>query len=104
MSPQQAVTLDFITQYNTRTVRDILKTNFPNLRIETAVEYQTSSGQLVQLIATEIEGIRTATCAFSEKMRAHQLVLDSSSWRQKRSQGGYGTVIFRNFAIASMIG
>jgi hypothetical protein len=104
LSPENDVTLDYITQYNTRSVRDILKTNFPNLTIETAVEYQTASGQLVQLICTEIDGLRTATCGFSEKMRAHNLVLDSSSWKQKRSQGGYGTVIKRNFGIASMLG
>jgi hypothetical protein len=31
-------------------VTDQLKKNFPNLRIETAVEYSTDAGELVQLI------------------------------------------------------
>lgn len=104
MSPENAVALTYVTQYNTNSVKQILKENYPNLRIETAVEYQTASGQLVQLICEQIDGIRTATCSFSEKMRSHQMVLESSSWKQKRSQGSYGTVIVRNFAIAQMLG
>ncbi|MGH9640854.1 MAG: hypothetical protein ACRD3Q_00365 [Terriglobales bacterium] len=104
MSPQQAVSLKNVTLYNTNSVEDLLKKNFPNMRIETAVQYSTASGQLVQLIVEELEGQRTLEAAFSEKMRAHQMVVDSSSWRQKRSQGSFGTIIYRPFLIASMVG
>jgi hypothetical protein len=104
MSPQQEVTLHYITQYNTNSVFALLKQNFPNLRVETAVQYATASGQLVQLIAEEVDGQRTLECAFSSKMMAHMMVADTSSWKQKRSSGGYGTIIYRPFLIASMLG
>ena len=103
MSPTTAVALNKTNQYNVN-VYDQLKKNFPNLRVESAVEYNTTGGQLVQMIVEEIEGQETATAAFGEKLRAHAMVVDSSSWKQKKSQTTYGTVIFRPFAIASMIG
>jgi hypothetical protein len=85
-------------------VEDMLKKNFPNLTIKTAPEYSTTSGELVQLIVDELEGQRTASCAFTEKMRAHPIVVQSSSFKQKKSQGTWGTVIFRPFLIAQMLG
>jgi hypothetical protein len=105
MSPQNAVALKYVTQYNTNSAEVLIKQNFPNLRFETGgVQYATPTGQLVQLICTELEGQRTAECVFSEKMRAHQMVTDSSSWKQKRSSGSFGCVIYRPFLIASMLG
>ncbi len=85
-------------------VQDLLKKNYPNLTIQTAPEYKTDAGELVQLIVPELEGQRTATPAFTEKLRAHPIVIDVSSFKQKKSQGTWGTVIFRPFLIASMIG
>ena len=104
MSPTQAVTLKYITQYNTNSVMELLKENFPRLRLETAVQYQTPSGQLVQLICEELEGQRTLEAAFSSKLMAHMMVNESSSWKQKRSSGGYGTIWYRPFLCASMLG
>jgi hypothetical protein len=52
----------------------------------------------------EVEGQRTADTAFTEKLRAHPIVVGSSSFRQKKSQGTWGTVIFRPAFIAQMIG
>lgn len=103
MSPTLSVTLNKTNQYNVN-VYDQVKKNFPNIRFETAPEYATTGGQLVQLIAEDIEGQETATCAFTEKMRAHAIVRDTSSFLQKKSQGTWGTVIFRPFAIASLLG
>jgi len=103
LSPQQAVTLKYITQYNTNSVEVLLKQNFPNIRIETAVQYATPSGQLVQLICEEIEGQRTVECAFSSKLTAHMMVASHSSWSQKRSSSGFGTIWYRPFLCASMI-
>jgi hypothetical protein len=68
------------------------------------VEYSTTSGQLVQMIVEEIEGQETATCAFTEKLRAHAVETYSSNYRQKKSQGTFGTVIFRPFAISQLLG
>lgn len=104
MSPQNAVMLKEVTQYNTNSVEVLIKENFPNIRIETAVQYATPTGQLVQLFVEELEGQRTVECVFSEKMRAHQMVQASSSWHQKRSSGAFGAIWYRAFLCASMLG
>lgn len=89
-------------------VRDLLKKGFPNLRIETAVQYDNGNnglaGNLIQLIAEEVEGQETGYCAFTEKLRAHPLIADMSAWKQKMSQGTWGAIIRQPFAIASMLG
>lgn len=103
MSPTSQVALTALTQYNVD-VRDQLKKNFPNIRIETAVQYNTAAGNLVQLIATDIEGQQTGTCAYTEKLRAHPIIREMSGFRQKKSQGTWGTILYRPFAIAQMLG
>lgn len=87
-----------------RTVRETIKKNYPNLEIKTAVQYNTASGETAQMIVKEIEGQRVAETAFTTKMRAHAVVVGHSSWSQKKSQSTMGTVIYRPFAIAQMIG
>jgi hypothetical protein len=37
-------------------------------------------------------------------MRAHAVVKDTSAFKQKKSQGTWGAIIFQPFAIAQMIG
>lgn len=103
MSPLSEVYLTKTTEFNVN-VADLLKKNYPNLTIKTAPEYTTVSGELVQLIVDEIDGQRTADTAFTEKMRAHPVVVGSSSYKQKKSQGTWGTIIYRPFGIAQMIG
>ncbi len=94
-------------------VSDILKKNYPNLRIVTAVQYEALSstnpqgnaaGNLAQLIADDVEGQKTGFGAFSEKQRAHRIVPQLSSFAQKRSAGGWGTIIRMPVAVASMVG
>lgn len=85
-------------------VKALLAENFPNMKIKTAPEYATESGELVQLILDEYEGQRTAQCAFTEKMRAQAVVVHKSSYEQKKSGGAWGTVIFRPMFIAQMLG
>lgn len=103
MSPVSEVALTKTTMYNVN-VSDLLKKNFPNMTVKTAPEYDTASGQLVQLIADEIEGQRTVSVGFTEKLRAHPIVIAMSSFRQKKSQGTWGAIIFRPFLIAQMLG
>ena len=104
MSPiAQAQGLTKTTQYNVN-VMDLLKKNYPNMKIETAPQYNTASGELLQLIVTEVQGQRTASCAFTEKLRAHPIIVAPSSFKQKKSQGTWGTVIYRPFLIAQMLG
>ena len=82
----------------------LIKTSFPNLRVETAPEYTTGGGELMQLIVEEFEGQRTADCVFTEKLRSHAVVTGLSCWTQKKSQGSAGCVIYRPAMIAQMLG
>lgn len=103
MSPVLSVNLTKTNQYNVN-VTDQLKKNFPNLTIETAVEYSTEAGELVQLIAKTVDGYDTAKVGFTEKLRAHPVIMRLSSFAQKKSAGSWGTVIKYPLAIAQMIG
>lgn len=103
MSPAMAVNMTKTNQYNVN-VTDQLKKNFPNLKIETAVEYATVGGQLVQLIADNLQGQDTGYAAFNDKMHAHPVVVDLSSFRQKKSAGTWGAIIRLPIAIAQMLG
>ena len=100
-SPTASVDLTKTNQYNVNVI-DQLKKNFPNLRVETIPEYSAASGETVQLIVEELGGQRTLDCAFTEKMRAHNMVLEASSIKQKKSQGTWGAIIYRPFCIATM--
>jgi hypothetical protein len=104
LSPESETNFIKTNAFFNGTVRDLLAKNFPNIRIEVAAEYATTGGQLVQLICETVEGQKTAECAFNEKMRAHAMVVGTSSWKQKRTNGTWGTIIYQPFAIASMIG
>jgi hypothetical protein len=103
MSPSASANLRKTNMYNVN-VLDQLKANFPKLRIITAPEYATASGNLVQLIVDEMEGQRTASVAFTEKLRAHPMIVHESSFRQKKSQGTWGCIIFRPFLVAGLLG
>lgn len=103
MSPLSEVYLTNTTEFNVN-VQDLLKKNYPNLKIVTAPEYSTESGELVQLMVDSYEGQRTADTAFTEKMRAHPIVIGSSNFKQKKSQGTWGTIIYRPVFISQMLG
>lgn len=103
MSPTSEVALTKTTEFNVN-VADLLKKNFPNMTVKTAPEYATTSGQLVQLIIDSTEGQQTAEVAFTEKLRAHPIVVGLSNFRQKKSQGTWGCILYHPFAIAQMLG
>lgn len=103
MSPGVEVNLTKTNQYNVN-VTDQIKKNFPNLRIESAVEYSTQSGELVQLFVETIDGKRVVEGAFNEKMRAHPVITQSSSFKQKKTSGTWGAIIRYPIAIAQMLG
>jgi hypothetical protein len=94
-------------------VRDLLKKNFPKMEVMTAIQYGASSasnpqglsgGEFMQLIAPDIEGQNTGWCAFNEKMRAHPIIREMSSFRQKVTGGTWGCIIRQPFAISAMLG
>ena len=103
MSPLAQSAMTFTNEFKVN-VADLLKKNYPNLSIRTAPEYSTASGEFVQLFVEELEGQKTAQCAFTEKMRAHPIKVELSSFQQKKSQGTFGTIIYRPFLIASLLG
>lgn len=106
MSPGNAMNLNKTNSFNVN-VYTLIKSNFANIKIVTVPEFATAGAgnvELIQLVANEVEGQKTSTCAFTEKMRAHAMITESSSWKQKKSQGTWGYVLFRPVFIASMIG
>lgn len=103
ISPANESNFSKTNQYNVN-VHDQLKKNF-NIRIVTVPEFSTAGSggtELVQLIADSVEGQKTVDCAFTEKMRAHAMITLDSSWRQKKSQGSWGTVFYAPIFVASM--
>ncbi len=111
LSPQSKLALTATNSFDVN-VSDLLK-EFPNLKIIDAIQYgvQSSSnpqgivgGNLLQLICTTVRGQQSGFCAFNEKMRAHRLIPDLSSWKQKLSGGSMGAVIRQPFAFAQMLG
>ena len=92
-----------VTDFNVSVAEKVAKL-YPNLTVKTAPEYSTASGELVQLFVDEFEGQRTVECAFTEKMRAHPIVIGTSSFKQKKSQGTWGSIIYRPAFVAQMLG
>ena len=90
--------------YGNATVADMIKKSFPALEVKTAVEYVTTSGNLVQLIAPRLQGQNTGYCSFTEKMRAHAIVRDTSATYQKKSGGTWGAIVKIPAAIAQLLG
>lgn len=84
-------------------VEDLIKKAFPNLKIKAAPEYTTGSGELLMLIKDDVDGTKTAYPAYTEKMRAHALVTQASSWLQKNSAGTWGTILRYPIAVARML-
>ncbi len=113
LSPFSSVALRFANSFGVY-VKDLLKEGFPNLKVKTAIQYgqitstnnqgYSSAGNLVQLIADEIEGQKTAYCAFNEKLRAHKLIPEPSAWSQKYTSGVWGTVFRLPVASVTMLG
>jgi hypothetical protein len=112
MSPGSEVALTFTNSFNVN-VEDLLKKNFPNMRIQTAVQYGALSssnpqgvaaGNFIQLIAEKIKTQKTAMCAFTEKMRAFPIIRATSSYKQKQMSGTFGAVIRMPVGFSSMVG
>lgn len=103
MSPQSSVALTITDSFNVN-VADILAKTYPNMTTRTVPEYATAGGQKVQMVLEEYEGQRTWDCAFTEKMRAHPIILELSAFKQKKSAGTWGTIIYRPMFIQGMIG
>jgi len=112
MHPSTSVALTATNTFNVN-VMDLVRKNFPNITFETAVQYGAitptnpqgiAAGAMIQMIARSVQGQDTGFCAFNEKLRSHPLIRDLSAFKQKMTQGTWGTIIRQPFAIASMVG
>lgn len=112
MSPKSEVALTATNTFNVN-VAALLKNNFPNLRVETAIQYGALSaqnpqgsalGEIVQLWCPRAEGQDSGYCSFNMKLRAGPVIRDMSSYKQKLSQGTNGFILRQPFAMATMIG
>lgn len=103
MSPFISIAMTYLTQYNV-SVAESLKKIYPGLEVVTAVEYNTASGQLAQVIFDEADGQEVGSCAFTEKMRGHGVVRDLSAFKEKKSGGTWGAVIYMPILIQQMLG
>lgn len=103
MPPTAAGDLNAVNTYGLSAAK-LLKDAFPKISIVTVPEYDTASGRLVQMWIPKLEGQESATCAFTEKMRAHAIERYSSYFRQKKSAGTWGAVIFRPLACTQLLG
>lgn len=104
LSPTMMPALARRTEFNTKTVRELLEDSFPNMEFVTVPEYNTAAGQMVQLIFPEVEGVKTGILAYTELERSHGVVRMLSSYKEKKSAGSWGAIIFRPFAIVTLLG
>jgi hypothetical protein len=92
------------------TAEGMIKKVFPNLKIMQAPQLGYPTGATtptlftMQMWVDELEGQRTIECSFNEKMRAHRIVQDTSSWRQKKTQGTWGAIVYRPACVSGLTG
>ena len=113
LDPAHEAALTATNSFNVN-VSDLLKKNFPKMRVVSAVQYGPSSAQqpqgqpsglsLLQVIFPEVEGQRTAIPAFNAKLVAQRVVFEMSAAKQKMLSGTYGMVVRYAAGIASMVG
>jgi hypothetical protein len=103
LPPTAAADINRVNTYGLSAAK-LLKEVWPNLEMVEVPEFDTVSGRLVQMWAVRIEGQETATCGFTEKMRAHAIERYSSYFRQKKSAGTWGAILFRPLGVVQTIG
>jgi len=104
--------LQFTSSFNVN-VLDLLKKNFPNLRVVTdtlfAVKstvnpFGSAAGNLVQMIVEEVDGQRAGFNAYNAKMRAFAIVKELSAFKQKFMSGSWGNILRMPMCVSQMLG
>ena len=85
-------------------LKDRLKLAYPNMTIETIPEFATASGNLMQMIAKNVEGQPPGELAYAERMRAHGVVRHSSFYSEKKSGHAWGAVLYYPNFISQILG
>lgn len=112
LSPAREGALTATNSFNVN-VSDLLKKNFPNMEIKTAIQYGALTaqnpqgnalGEMMQIYCPDAGGQKSGYCSFNAKLRAGPVIRDLSSYKQKLSQGVNGFILRQPFAISSMVG
>ncbi len=113
MGPSSAVALTFANTFGVN-VKDLLKDNYPKMKVMTAPQYaqQTTSnpqgystaGNAMQLIVKAVAGQEVGYAAFNEKLRAHKIIPEPSAWQQKMTSGTWGTILRIPMLVVGMLG
>jgi hypothetical protein len=113
LSPQSQLATKFANSFGV-TVAGLLKEGFPNMKIMTAPQYgqkttnnnqgYSAIGNAFQIIVEKIDNQKIAYPAFNEKLRAHKLIPEPSSWKQKFTSGVWGTILRMPIGVSGMIG
>ena len=83
---------------------ELIKKTYPKIRVQQAPQFLSGTTYSVQMIAPMIQGQATVEIGFNEKMRAHRMVYNTSSARQKKTSGTEGALIYRPVGMALMSG
>lgn len=112
MSPSREGALTATNTFNVN-VADLLRKNFPNLEVKSAVQYGalsaqnsqgSAAGETAQLWCPDAGGQDSGYTAFNMKLRAGPVVRELSAYKQKLSQGTIGFVLRQPFALATIVG
>ncbi|MGF6633533.1 hypothetical protein [Paraburkholderia sp. MM6662-R1] len=112
MSPSREGAMTATNTFNVN-VADLLKKNFPNLTVKTAMQYGALSpqnpqgsaiGEIVQCWCPDAGGQNSGYCSFNAKLWAGPVVPGLSSWSQKMAQGSSGFILRQPFAMSTMVG
>ncbi len=113
LSPQSQLAMKFANSFGV-SVAALLKEGFPNMKVKSAPQYgqKTASnsqgyspvGNVFQIIVEKVDNQKVAYPAFNEKLRAHKLVPELSSWKQKMTSGVWGTINRLPIGVSGMLG
>lgn len=112
LSPAREGALTATNTFNVN-VAALLKNNFPNLEVKTAIQYGAISaqnpqgnalGEMMQLYCPDAGGQDSGYTSFNAKLQAGPVVRELSAYKQKLSQGTNGFILRQPFSIAQMVG
>lgn len=81
---------------------ELIKKAFPGLRVQQAPQFLSGTTYSCQLKLDSIQGQGVIECGYNEKLRAHRVIYDDSSVRQKKTCGTWGTLLYMPIGIVSM--
>lgn len=87
-----------------KTVKEVIQQSFPNVTFTVIPQFNTASGNLIQLKLKSFNGLPVSMSSYTEKMRVHPVIQLASGWEQKKSAGTWGTVNRYPMAFVQMLG